>query len=141
MTTSNRLTHIPAPEGVRPGTGYTNVVTGTGRLVAVSGQIALDEDGNLVGKDDPGSQARQVFENLRRCLAAAGATFDDVIKLTYFLTDVGHLPAVRSARDEFIDPTRLPAASAVQVAALFRPDLLLEVEAFALVDDPTAPGA
>ncbi|MFF7247507.1 RidA family protein [Embleya sp. NPDC008237] len=135
MTTSHRLTHIPAPEGVRPGNGYTNVVTGTGRLVAVSGQVAFDEDGNLVGKGDPGAQARQVFENLRRCLAAAGATFDDVIKLTYFLTDVGHLPAVRAARDEFVDTTRPPASSAVQVGALFLPDLLLEVEAFALVAD------
>ncbi|MGW1992690.1 RidA family protein [Embleya sp. NPDC001921] len=135
MTTADRLTHIPAPEGVRPGNGYTNVVTGTGRLVAISGQVAFDEDGTLVGKDDPGAQARQVFENLRRCLAAAGATFDDVIKLTYFVTDIGHLPQVRTARDEFVDMTRPPASSAVQVGALFLPELLLEVEAFALVPD------
>ncbi|MFI6981432.1 RidA family protein [Embleya sp. NPDC050154] len=135
MTTADRLTHIAAPEGVRPGNGYTNVVTGTGRLIAVSGQVAFDEDGNLVGKDDPGAQARQVFENLRRCLAAAGATFDDVIKLTYFVTDIGQLPAVRAARDEFVDMTRPPASSAVQVGALFLPELLLEVEAFALVPE------
>ncbi|ADI08157.1 endoribonuclease L-PSP [Streptomyces bingchenggensis BCW-1] len=133
-----RLTHIPAPEGVAPGTGYTNVVMGSGRMVAVSGQIALDERGELVGAGDPAAQARQVFENLRRCLAAAGATFDDVIKLTYFVTDVAHLPAVRSVRDEYVDMTHPPASSAVQVAALFRPELLLEVEAFALVDEPPA---
>jgi enamine deaminase RidA (YjgF/YER057c/UK114 family) len=133
MTTQARLTHIPAPDGVVPGTGYTHVVTGSGRLVAVSGQVALDESGEVVGAGDPAAQARQVFENLRRCLAAAGGTFADVIKLTYFLTDVAHLPAVRAARDEFIDPALLPASTAVQVAALFRPELLLEVEALALM--------
>ncbi|MGC0422091.1 RidA family protein [Embleya sp. AB8] len=136
MTTTNRLTHIPAPEGVQPARGYTHVVTGSGRLIAVSGQIALDEHGELVGEGDAGAQARQVFENLRRCLAAAGATFEDVIKLTYFLTDIRDLSAVRVARNEFIDPERLPASSAMQVGALVRPELLLEVEAFALVAEP-----
>ena len=132
---ASQLTHIPAPEGVAPGVGYTHVVTGPGRLVAVSGQVALDESGEVVGEGDAGAQARQVFENLRRCLAAAGATFDDVIKLTYFVTDIAHLPAIREVRDEHLDAKRLPASTAVQVAALFRPQLLLEVEAFALVAD------
>ena len=126
------ITYIPEPEGVAPGNGYTNVVTGRGRLVAVSGQIALDADGKLVGEGDPGAQARQVFENLRRCLAAAGVGFDEVVKLTYFVTDIAHLPAIRAVRDTYVDPARLPASSAVQVAGLFRPDLLLEIEAFAL---------
>ncbi|MFG3102294.1 RidA family protein [Streptomyces sp. NPDC048182] len=126
-------TRIAAPEGVAPATQYTHVVTGTGRLVAVSGQLALDEHGALVGPGDAGAQARQVFENLRRCLAAAGATFDDVLKLTYFVTDMAHMPAVRAARAAHIPDDRLPAASAVQVAALVRPEFLLEVEALAVV--------
>jgi enamine deaminase RidA (YjgF/YER057c/UK114 family) len=130
-----RLTRIPAPEGVAPGTGYTHVVTGTGRLVAVSGQVALDERGEVVGEGDPAAQARQVFENLRRCLAAAGAGFEDVVKLTYFVTDVAYLPAVRAVRDAHIDAERPPASTAVQVAALFRPELVLEVEALALLGD------
>ncbi len=130
MTT--RLTHVKAPEGVAPGTGYSHVVWGTGRFVAISGQCGLDEEGRVVGEGDAAAQARQVFENLRRCLAAAGATFDDVVKLTYFVTDVAHLPAVRAARDEVFVPDRLPASSAVQVSALFRPELLVEIEAFAL---------
>ncbi|MFE1953967.1 MULTISPECIES: RidA family protein [Streptomyces] len=129
----SRLTHIAAPEGVAPGTGYTQVVSGTGKLIAVSGQIAVDEKGELVGEGDAGAQARQVFENLNRCLAAAGATFDDVVKLTFYVTDVAHLPAVRVARDAYVDVERPPASTAVQVAALFRPELLLEVEAWALV--------
>ncbi|MEU9184279.1 RidA family protein [Streptomyces sp. NPDC048484] len=124
---------IPAPDGVAPAAAYSHVVMGTGRFVAVSGQLALDEDGGLVGEGDPAAQARQVFENLRRCLAAAGAGFDDVIKLTFFVTDMAHMPAVRAARDEHISPDRLPAASAVQVAALVRPEFLMEIEAFAVV--------
>jgi enamine deaminase RidA (YjgF/YER057c/UK114 family) len=134
---TSALTHIPQPDGVAPGTGYTNVVTGRGRLVAVSGQIALDEAGNTVGGDDARAQARQVFENLRRCLAAAGATFDNVIKLTYFVTDIGQLPQIRLARDEFVNTSAPPASTAVQVTALFRPDLLVEIEAWAIIDDPT----
>ena len=131
-----RLTHVPAPEGVAPGNGYSHVVYGAGTFVAVSGQCAFDEDGKIVGEGDAAAQARQVFENLRRCLAAAGATFADVVKLTYFVTDVAHLPAVRAARDEVLDTAQPPASSAVQVAALFRPELLLETEAFAIVGDP-----
>lgn len=128
-----RLTHIPDPAGVLPGTGYTHVVTGTGRLVAISGQVAFDASGQVTGAGDPSAQARQVFENLRRCLAAAGAAFGDVIKFTYFVTDMAYLPAVRAVRDEFLAGAQPPASTAVQVVALAWPELLLEIEALALV--------
>ncbi|KOU77869.1 endoribonuclease L-PSP [Streptomyces sp. MMG1533] len=131
----SELTRIPAPDGVAPSAQYSHVVLGTGRFVAVSGQLALDEDGKLVGEGDPAAQARQVFENLRRCLAAAGATFDDVVKLTFFVTDVAHMPAIRAARVAHIPDDRLPASSAVQVASLVRPEFLMEVEAFAVVGE------
>ncbi|MFJ3087733.1 RidA family protein [Streptomyces sp. NPDC086838] len=126
------LTHV-APDGVAPAQGYSHVVVGEGRLVAISGQIALDEKGNLVGDGDPAAQARQVFENLKRCLEAGGATFADVAKLTFYVTDVAFLPAIRDARDAHVDVARPPASTAVQVAALFRPDLLMEVEALAVI--------
>ncbi|MGW3632282.1 RidA family protein [Streptomyces sp. NPDC005122] len=129
----SELTRISAPDGVAPAAAYSHVVLGTGRLVAVSGQLALDEDGRLVGEGDPAAQARQVFENLRRCLAAAGATFDDVVKLTFFVTDMAHMPAIRAARDAHIPADRLPAASAVQVAALVGPEFLMEIEAYAVL--------
>ncbi|MFD8002245.1 RidA family protein [Streptomyces mirabilis] len=131
----SELTRIPAPDGVAPAAAYSHVVLGTGRFVAVSGQLPLDEDGKLVGAGDAAAQARQVFENLRRCLAAAGATFDDVVKLTFFVTDMAHMPAVRAARDAHIPADRLPAASAVQVAALVRPEFLMEIEAYAVVGE------
>jgi len=127
------LQHVVAPEGVAAGRGYSQVVTGRGRLVVVSGQVAQDERGELVGPGDPVAQARQVFENLRRCLAAAGADFGDVVKVTFFVLDVADLPAVRAARDAVIDTARPPASTAVQVAALFAPGYLLEAEAWALV--------
>ncbi|MFE9022596.1 RidA family protein [Streptomyces sp. NPDC007808] len=129
----SELTRIPAPDGVAPAAQYTHVVLGTGRFVAVSGQLALDEKGELVGEGDPAAQAHQVFENLRRCLAAAGASFDHVVKLTYFVTDMAHMPAIRAARAAHIPDDCLPAASAVQVAGLVRPEFLMEVEAFAVV--------
>jgi enamine deaminase RidA (YjgF/YER057c/UK114 family) len=127
------LTRIPAPDGVAAAAQYSHVVVGTGRFVTIAGQLALDERGRLVGEGDPAAQARQIFENLRRCLAAADATFDDVVKLTYFVTDMAHMPAIRAARAAHIPDDRLPAASAVQVSALVRPEFLIEVEAFAVV--------
>jgi enamine deaminase RidA (YjgF/YER057c/UK114 family) len=129
------LRHVAAPEGVAAGRGYSHVVTGRGRLVVVSGQIAQDERGELVGAGDPAAQARQVFENLGRCLAEAGAGFGDVVKLTLFVLDVAYLPAVREARDAVIDTAKPPASTAVQVTALAATGCLLEVEALALVDD------
>ena len=129
------LRHVVTPEGVAAGRGYSQVVVGRGRLVVVSGQVAQDQHGGLVGPGDPAVQARQVFENLRRCLAEAGAGFGDVVKLGLFVLDVAHLPAVRAARDAVIDTTRPPASTAVQVAALFAPGYLIEAEAWAVVDD------
>jgi enamine deaminase RidA (YjgF/YER057c/UK114 family) len=122
----------PQVQGVAPGNGYSHVVTGTGQWVAVSGQVALDADGKFVGIGDPGAQAEQVFANLERCLAAAGATYENVVKLTFFVTDIGYLPAIRVVRDRYL-PGPKPASTAVQVAALFSPDALLEIEAFAIV--------
>ncbi|MBK3580229.1 RidA family protein [Streptomyces sp. MBT65] len=139
MTTGRTaLTHISRPPGVHPSDGYTHVVTGPGRVAAVAGQLPFDEKGELVGEGDPAAQTRQIFANMRGCLAAAGLTFDDVLKLTYYVTDIAHVPAVLAARDEFIDTARPPASTVVQVVALYRPDLLLEVDALALTGADTA---
>ncbi|WP_037673742.1 RidA family protein [Streptomyces griseus] len=129
----SELTRIAAPDGVAAAAQYSHVVIGSGRFVAISGQLPLDEQRRLIGAGDPEAQARQVFANLGRCLAAAGAGFDDIVKLTYFVTDMAHMPAIRAARAAHIPDDRLPAASAVQVAALVRPDALMEIEAFAVV--------
>ena len=125
---------FPPPDGVAPGNGYSHVVTGPGQWVAIAGQVALDADGKFVGVGDPAAQARQVFANLDACLTAAGATFADVVKLNFFVTDIAYLPAIRAARDTYVDTANPPASTAVQVVALFSPDALLEVEAYAVVN-------
>ncbi|MFF4104212.1 RidA family protein [Streptomyces sp. NPDC001903] len=127
------LVHLSHPAGVAPSSGYTHVVTGPGRVAAIAGQMPFDADGELVGPGDPAAQARQVFANMAGCLAAAGATFDHVVKLTYFVTDIAFVPQILAARDEFIDTERPPASTVVQIVALYRPDLLLEVDALALL--------
>lgn len=132
------IVHHSSPEGLAASPAYSHVVTGSGRLVVVSGQVAQDADGALVGVGDPEAQARQVFTNLERCLAAAGATFTDVVKLTWFVTDMTLMPVFRTVRAEFTGPGPLPASSAVQVVALFRPELVLEVEALAIIPEPAA---
>ncbi|MGP3990513.1 RidA family protein [Streptomyces sp. 3N207] len=133
---SSALTHIATPEGLAPGNGYSHLVIGEGRFIAISGQVALDADGKVVGEGDHTAQAEQVFANLQRCLDEAGAGFGDVVKFTFFVTDLAVMPALRAVRDRYLDPERLPACSAVQVAGLVRPELLIEIEALAV----TAPG-
>ncbi|MFC4033410.1 RidA family protein [Streptomyces polygonati] len=125
------LEHIPS-DGIVPGNRYSHVVAGEGRVVAISGQVALDGRGNVVGKGDAAAQARQVFENLKRCLAAGDATFAEVAKLTIYVTDVAFLPEVWRVRDTYIDPELPPASTAVQVVALYRPEFMVQVEALAI---------
>ena len=127
------IEHYPPPAGLPPTVGYSHAVGGTGRLVAISGQLARDENGELVGPNDPQAQAERVFANLALALAAAGAAFSDVIKLGIFVTDMAMLPAVREVRNRYVDTARPPASTAVQVSALFGPGYMVEVEALAVV--------
>jgi enamine deaminase RidA (YjgF/YER057c/UK114 family) len=126
------LQHFRAPEGLAPGPGFSHAVTGRGRWVATAGQVALDDADNLVGAGDFEAQARQVFANLSRALAAAGASFADVVKLNYYVTDISQLPVARAVRDEYVDTARPPASTAVQVSALAMPGLEIEIEAYAI---------
>ena len=125
------LDHI-APPGVAPGNGYTHVVAGTGRLVAISGQIAFDETGQLVGRDDAEAQARQVFENLRGVLRAAGGDLANLMKITTYITRLEDFPAVAQARGEVFQG-ELPASTLIVVKGLFHPDFLLEIEGVAAI--------
>ena len=117
---------LPAPAG------YSHVVTiPAGRLVVTSGQVAIGPDGAVPGGWE--AQTRLVFQNLGRALAAGGAGWGDVVKLTFFVVAVDELATIRAVRDEFVDTAAPPASSLVQVAGLFRPDLLIEVEAMAAI--------
>ena len=115
-------------------TGYTHVVevSGPAKTIYISGQIALDRNGNLVGGADMKAQAEQVFKNLEAALAAAGAKFSDVVKMNTYTTDMSQVQAVRDVRNRYFGNVT-PASTLVQVVHLARPDLLLEVEAIAVV--------
>jgi len=114
-----------------PFSHYTDAVR-AGNLLFVSGCVALDAGGKLVGEGDVVAQARQVFENIGLCLTAAGASFADVVKVTTFLTDIGDRAAVNTVRQEVFGAAR-PASTLVQVSALVLPEFLIEVEAVAVV--------
>jgi enamine deaminase RidA (YjgF/YER057c/UK114 family) len=124
------------PDTMAKPTGYSHVVETTGRrTIYIAGQLALDMQGNVVGVGDMQAQAEQVFQNLQAALASVGATFDDVVKLTYFLVDISQIQVVRDVRDRYIDREKLPASTAVEVRRLFREEFLLEVEAVAVLND------
>jgi reactive intermediate/imine deaminase len=103
-----------------------------GDTVHVSGQGPLDPQGNIVGNDDMSVQSQQVFANLRAVLAEAGATMDDVVKITGFITDTGRYAEYSAARAEAF-PNNIPASSTVTVADLVLPGMLVEVEAIAIL--------
>ena len=126
------LQHHPRPVGLPPVQGYSHVVAGTGELIAVSGQLPLDGNGELVGQGDALRQARQVFANLGTALRAAGAGIEDVVRLSVFLTDLAHLGAFRTARDEAVGGGPAPASSLVQVSGLVLPGAYLEIDALAV---------
>jgi enamine deaminase RidA (YjgF/YER057c/UK114 family) len=112
--------------------GYSHVVSiPAGTLVWTSGQVPLDADGNLAEGWE--AQTRLAFANVGRALRAAGADWPDVVKLTIYVVDVSELQTIRAVRDEFVDTGSPPTSSLVQVAGLFRPDVLIEVEAVAHV--------
>jgi enamine deaminase RidA (YjgF/YER057c/UK114 family) len=122
------------PEVMHRPTGYTHVVEVTaGRPVYIAGQVALDPSGAIVGPGDIRTQTRQVFDNLQTGLQAVGAGFEQVVKLTYDLVDATQLPVVREVRDQYINIQQPPASTAVEVQRLVRDDLLIEVEAIAVI--------
>jgi reactive intermediate/imine deaminase len=121
------------PATLSPPFGYSHVVEApAGTIVFISGQVPLDTEGQLVGKGDFEAQTRQVFENLTRALEAADASWSDVVKLDYFLRDVGQIAIVRAIRDEYVDTANPPASTLVEVSGLFRPDVLVEIQATAI---------
>ncbi len=110
---------------------YTDAVL-AGGLLFVSGVVAVDGEGRLVGGDDVVAQTRQVFENLGAILSAGGCSFADVVKVTVFLTDVDERPLVNTVRREVFGGTR-PASTLVEVPRLAVPGARIEIECVAQV--------
>ncbi|RZU43529.1 RidA family protein [Edaphobacter modestus] len=130
-----QVTFQNSPEIASPA-GYTHaVVVNGGKMIFVSGQVGLNKQGEMVGKNDFHAQAAQVFQNLKSVLVAAGATPKDIVKLNYLVVGLNHdkLVALRDVRDQFIDKEHPPASTLAGVRALFREDAMLEVEAVAVI--------
>ena len=114
-----------------PMSHFTDAVR-AGGFLHVSGVIAVDGDGNLVGGDDVVAQTRQVLENMRAILEAGGCGFEDVVKVTIFLTDVDDRPLINPLRQEAFGSAR-PASTLVEVSRLVLPEAKVEIECVALV--------
>jgi 2-iminobutanoate/2-iminopropanoate deaminase len=124
------------PGMAEPVSHFTHVVR-AGRLVFVSGCVATDAHGRLVGGTDVVAQARQVHENIKRGLAAAGATFADICKVTVFLRDIKDREKVNTIRREYFGAHR-PASTLVEISRLVRDDYLVEIEATAVLPERRA---
>jgi enamine deaminase RidA (YjgF/YER057c/UK114 family) len=115
---------------------YTHVVeTSARRTIYISGQVALNQSGHIVGENDLYAQTVQVCENIKFALAAVGATYADVIKLTTFMLDITQIQILRDVRQQYINLSNPPASTTVEVSRLFRPGLLIEMDAIAVLPD------
>ena len=116
--------------------GWTHVVASSGgKTVHISGQTAVDAAGNVVGKGDLKRQTEQVFENLRLALAAAGATWRDVVVTRLYVVNLKpeHVPIIREVRGRYVSADQPPASTLVGVTSLVGADWLIEIEAMAFV--------
>lgn len=126
------------PPALCPTFGWTHVVTASGgKTVYVSGQVGVNERGELVGKGDLREQTRQTFENLRHALAAVGATFRDVVKSNLYVVGFKpeHLPIIREVRARYFSAEQPPASTLVGVQALAGADWLIEIEVIAVIPE------
>lgn len=124
------------PSSLPPPRGYSHIVIApAGRRVSISGQVAVDSLGAVVGAGDFRAQSVQVFENLGRALRSVGATFADVVSTNMYVTDLGHLAVLREVRARYLPADAPPASTLVQVVALYRPELMIEIAADAVLPE------
>jgi len=121
------------PQSLSVPTGYSHVAeVSSSRTIYIAGQVAFDKSGSLVGKSDFAAQATQVFENLKLALAAVGATFDNVVKVNTYVTDMSQIQTLREIRAKYYEKNA-PASTLVEIGSLANPDLMIEIEAIAVM--------
>ena len=124
------------PASVAMPTGYSHAVEidlGNCRMILISGQVPLDQQGNLVGKNSLAKQAKQVFLNIKNIVEAAGGTMEHVVKTGIYMTDISQIHIFRDIRNKFINLQKPPTSTLVQVSKLFSDDWLIEMEATAII--------
>lgn len=120
------------PATVHGTTGYSHA-TRAGKTLYISGQVAQDRDGKLVGPGDIAAQAAQVFANLKSVVEAAGGTMQNIVKLNTYTTSLAYRPAIAEARAKYWQAD-WPASTFVVISSLATPDFLVEIEAIAELD-------
>ena len=133
MSISNKREEVRVAGVPEPISHYTPVVR-AGRMVFISGMEPKDGKGATVGKGDVTAQARQVLENIKTCLTAAGATFADVCKVTVFVRNIADRPKINEVRKQYFGAAR-PASTLVEISRLANDDYLLEIEAIAYLPE------
>jgi reactive intermediate/imine deaminase len=123
---------IIAPPDVVPARGYSHAIK-AGNTIYVAGQVAWDVEGNLVGKGDFETQARQALENLKRVLAAAGAQMTDIVQLNYYIRNLEDFAKIRNPYREYFGKY-FPPQTLTVISSLADPELLIEIQAIAVID-------
>ena len=123
-----------SPSTMPPTHGYSQVVafSGTGKMVMVSGQVSEDQQGNIVGKNNMEAQTHQIFKNIQMALEVAGGNLRHLVKLNTYLKDISQIGIVRKVREQYVNTGQPPTSTTVQVV-LDDPDLLIEIEAWAII--------
>jgi enamine deaminase RidA (YjgF/YER057c/UK114 family) len=125
---------IITPAKMAAPAGYSYAVKKSGTPVFIAGQVALDAQGRVVGEGDAAAQAEQALQNVRTVVEACGGTMNDIVKINIYVTDAAYRAAVVSARQRHFQEGQYPASTYVVVAGLAIPQLLVEVEAVAMID-------
>jgi len=126
------------PATLCPTIGWTHVVTATGgKTVYISGQVSVNERGEVVGRGDLRAQTEQTFKNLQHALGAVGASFQDVVKMNLYVVGLlpQQVPIIREVRSRYVRAEQPPASTLVGVSALVSPDWLIEIEAVAVMPE------
>jgi 2-iminobutanoate/2-iminopropanoate deaminase len=134
--TNTPMIALKNPSSVAAPKGYSQVAIidlGSCQMIILSGQVPLDIHGNLVGQDDVAKQTEQVFINIKNIVSELGGTMDNIVKLGVYMTDVSQIQSFRDVRNKFINSKTPPASTLVEVRKLFRDDVLIEVEATAII--------
>lgn len=134
--TDTSIVKFHNPASVSMIKGYSHSVEidlGNCKMVIISGQIALDNKGNLIGKDNLAEQTEQVFTNIKNIIAESGGTMNDVIKIGIYMIDITQVQAMRDVRNKFFNQQKPPTSTLVQVSKLVRDDLLIEIEATVII--------